>query len=344
MVNFNSSFHIEAMAKLSAALAARPTSLTVIEATVVVLMNIVSVTGNTLVCIAVYRNHRLRNVTTMFVVALAVSDLAMGCFAMPVTAGILIQGRFPYDHPVCTFHGFCIFTFAIVSLETLCVIAINRFFCIVKPQQYPSFFTAKKTFCYIVVVVFIALICSVPPLFPSDIHYAFQPGKAMCLYPFESSLSFTFFLEIVSINTPLVIIAICYYKVYKVVRNANRTFAQNNPGPNSQGTTQLSANVEEAKVTKTLVAVLIGFVSCWLPISVVDIVDVVTGAPILPRQLYLTYALLIYTSSTINPFIYGVFNRTFRKEFKKTLFCTKTCIQCSTQSQVVPKLQSSREK
>ena len=340
MRNSTNSFHVESLLKLSTDLATRPLGLRVLEATIVILMSTVSAIGNVLVCIAVYRSPRLRNVTNMFVVALAISDLAMGCFAMPITSGILIQGGLPYSFSVCTLHGFCILTFAIFSLETLWAIAINRYCCIVKPQRYSSFFTVKKTFCYIMFVVFFALTCSIPPLLSLDIHYAFQPGKAMCLYPFESSLSFTLFLEIVCINIPLAIIAMCYFKVYKVVRDANRTFAQNNRGQTGHSTKHLSANVEEAKVTKTLVAVLIGFVSCWLPISVVDIIDVVMGAPTLPRQLYLTYALLAYTSSTINPFIYGVFNRTFRKEFKKILSCKATVVSPSFQSQVMSQTQS----
>ena len=321
MENLSDSFRVESLVKLSTDLATRSAALKLVEIAIIVLLNTISVFGNILVCIAVYRNLRLRNVTSIFVITLALSDLAMGCFAMPITSGILIYGKFPYARSVCYLHGFCIFTFAIFSLETLCAIAINRYFCVVKPQHYSSFFTLKRAFCYIMFAFSISLTCSIPPLLTLDIHYAFQPGKAMCLYPFESSLSFTLFLEIVCINIPLAIIAMCYFKVYKVVRDANRTFAQNNRGQTGHSTKQLSANVEEAKVTKTLVAVLIGFVSCWLPISVVDIIDVVMGAPTLPRQLYLTYALLAYTSSTINPFIYGVFNRTFRKEFKKILVC-----------------------
>ena len=40
---------------------------------------------------------------------------------------------------------------------------------------------------------------------------------------------------------------------------------------------QLRANVEEAKVTKTLAAVMVGFTCCWLPICIVDNIDAARG-------------------------------------------------------------------
>ena len=78
-------------------------------------------------------------------------------------------------------------------------------------------------------------------------------------------------------------------------------------------------NVEEAKVTKRLVAVVVGFACCWLPVFVVANFDMTRGEPTLPRQVYLTYSLLIYLSSTINSFIYSAADNRFRREYKVVL-------------------------
>ena len=78
-------------------------------------------------------------------------------------------------------------------------------------------------------------------------------------------------------------------------------------------------NMEEAKVTKRLVAVVVGFACCWLPVFVVDNIDMARGEPTLPRQVYLTNSLLIYLSSTINPFIYCATDKRFRREYKGVL-------------------------
>ncbi|CAH3143276.1 unnamed protein product [Porites lobata] len=193
------------------------------------------------------------------------------------------------------------------------VIAVSRYFCVVKPEKYITLFTRKRIFLYVSFVWFLALFATVPPLFFKEGGYQFQPGKAMCLYSFEVSIGYTVFLGCVYLGTPLTLITICYAKVFYTVSRSNRVFSRVN---DSQ---QLRANVEEAKVTKTLAAVMAGFLFCWLPISVIDYIDLARGKPSFPRRLYLVYGFLIYLSSTINPFIYGATNRLFRREYKAIL-------------------------
>lgn len=47
----------------------------IIEASVCLLLNIISFLGNALVCLAVYKNPKLRSTINMYIIALAVSDL-----------------------------------------------------------------------------------------------------------------------------------------------------------------------------------------------------------------------------------------------------------------------------
>ena len=121
--------------------------------------------------------------------------------------------------------------------------------------------------------------------------------------------------------TPLLLLVVCYGKVFREVSRTNKVFSQ---GHNIQN---LRANVEEAKVTKTLVAVMVGFSLCWLPVSIIDFIDTARGKPTLPRQLYLLYGSSLYLSSGINPFIYGALNSTFKREYYRyvnRIFCFKT--------------------
>ena len=117
------------------------------------------------------------------------------------------------------------------------------------------------------------------------------------------------------------IIAYSYYKVYRTVGASNKNFKVPRQA-NNQENHRLASNVEEAKVTRTLTAVVAAFAFCWLPIGVIDSIDVIQGETTLPRQVYLMYGFLVYLSSTVNPFIYGVFSRTFRREYRK-LVCGK---------------------
>ena len=305
---------------LSVQLASRSEALVWTETVFLAVINVVALFGNLLTCYAVYRNQSLRTLSNMFVVALGVSDILMSTCCMPFSVATLFHGKWLFGESFCRFHGFGALTFGLVSLQTMGIIAVSRYFCVVKPAKYTVLFNKQNNLMFITLVWCVALVGSVPPFFMNNARFEFQPGKAMCLYTFESNTAYTVFIECVFIAGPLIIIAICYSRVFYTVSKSNQVFSH---GANHQ---QLRANVEEAKVTKTLALVFFGFTCCWLPIFIMDNIDAARGKQTLPRQAYLTYGFLAYLSSSINPFIYGVMNMQFRREYKiilRNIICLK---------------------
>jgi melatonin receptor type 1B len=154
-----------------------------------------------------------------------------------------------------------------------------------------------------------------------DGGYSFHPGKAMCLYTFESNVVYTVFIEAGYIGCPLLLISYCYSSVFKEVYRTNKVFA-----PNQMALDQLRVNVQETKITKTLAIVFLGFSICWLPASIIDILGAAHGQPRFQREVYLTYTYMAYISSLINPIIYGITSRGFRREYKtmiNTIMCNR---------------------
>lgn len=285
-----------------------------LESTFFSIINSVTLVGNIFVCCAIWRNNRLRqNVSNMFIFALALSDIFMA-LCMPSSVVTLVTGRWSLGAAFCQIQGFLILTLAMVSLQTMALISINRYYCIVKRAKYLLLFKKRRTRSYIMSLWLNALIASIPPFLLNVGGYAFQPGKSICLYTFEANIPYTIFLEAVYIALPLTIITRCYSAVFKEVYRTNKVFIQTPENAN-----RVRANVQEAKITKTLAAVILAFGMCWVPISIVDIIDAAKGQPYLQREIYLTYTALIFTSSLVNPFIYGIFNRTFLYEYKKML-------------------------
>lgn len=291
--------------------AQRNNVLIAIEATALILVDITALIGNALVFAVAYRNRRRHTITDLLIVALSLTDLLVALTVIPLSAGSLISGVWLYNRSVCLFQGFCVITFATASLNTLSVIAVNRYFCVVRPNDYRTVFSMKKTLGYIALVWLLACSFSTSPLVFGREDYSFQPGKVLCVYPFEINIAYTVCLDIFFIGIPTTAICFCYWRVFRTVRGRNRVMTGNDDDSTS--------TVREANITKTLVFVLVGFAFCWLPILVMDTIDVVTGALILPRQLYLFYTFMVFLSSTINPFIYALVNKRFRREYWKIL-------------------------
>ncbi|KAJ2943949.1 hypothetical protein O0L34_g8272 [Tuta absoluta] len=85
----------------------------------------------------------------------------------------------------------------------------------------------------------------------------------------------------------------------------------------------LSANAvaNEQKATKVLGLVFFTFVLCWAPFFLLNILFAACPSCIVPEHVVDICLWLGYVSSTINPIIYTVFNRTFRAAFLRLLRC-----------------------
>ena len=150
------------------------------------------------------------------------------------------------------------------------------------------------------------------PLIYAQQGYQFHPGKAYCAFAMEQNPIFAMCMGLAFIVSPFIIMSCLYRRIYCSVRNA--VFPQANES-------QRTVHVQEVKVTKTLAAVLVGFACCWFPIMIIDQLDMNNSVRMLPRRVYYMYGLLIYTSSAINPVLYGLMNRSFRTEYKKIATC-----------------------
>lgn len=303
--------------RLSRELASRTTLVVVAESTLTAFVALCAFLGNMLVCVAIARNSRLHTPTNILIFALAMTDITMSVATMPLTVGVLISGRWIYSTQVCQFQGSFPLTLAVISLQLMVVISVNRYLCVVKPSLYRQVFTTKKSIAFAIGVVCLACLPTLSPMFYQREGYTFHPGKGYCAFAMEQNFIFALCMGLAFITSPFIIMSCLYCRIYFSVRRA--VFPQEN---NDNAESQRTAHVQEVKVTKTLAAVLVGFSVCWFPILIIDQIDMNNGAPMLPRQVYYFYGLSIYMSSAINPVLYGLMNRSFRAEYKRTITCT----------------------
>ena len=129
----------------------------------------------------------------------------------------------------------------------------------------------------------------------------------------EAKFSYFVIPFYVFIAISMSIVIVCYLSVFKALKVHERTVANNLRTGNIR---QSTLSVEDIKVTKILFATVVGFVICWTPVLVIDIVDLFLGAGwALSRQTYYMYTIFGITSSAINPIIYGVMNPSYRKAY-----------------------------
>ena len=107
------------------------------------------------------------------------------------------------------------------------------------------------------------------------------------------------------------------------VRKHNLSFRYRNQIRAIGSTSESCLSVEEVNVTYVLLVVVLGFLTCWTPVLVIDLIDFINADWKLKREVYVTYICFAFASSSLNPIIYGIMNRSFRAEYFKILALIK---------------------
>ena len=302
---------------LSQELQQRSLGLVVFESALMMFINILAFIGNMLVCWAVYRNQRLRTIPNIYVVTLAISDALMAVLCMPMSVVLLMTGEWPFSSAVCHFQGFFCFFCALYSLLLMTATAVNRYFRVVKPNLYRQRFKVKSTCISVVAMTLFAAfgagLSSMAQWATFIVHY----GKVICFMDFDTpylDMAYMAYLDVIYISVPIGIITFAYYKIFTTIKQHNQEMNNTRKGAT------LRLNVEEVKITKALFAAVLGFILCWGPIAIIDMVDSFSAHKLaIPRQVFMLYIYLGFGSCFINPVIYGVMNRAFRAEFLRVL-------------------------
>ena len=303
-------------------LRSRSLLLTFVEAGLMLLLNILSLLGNLLTCIAVYRNTRLRTTTNIYITTLAAVDLLSASLALPMLTGVLISGRWPFGKALCKIDAFIVTYVTYISPVIMGLTALNRYVKICKTnQQYKRFFSEKKSPVLVVTVcLFICVYLVISRLIgPQEVQ--FTPGYAVCLNSHLSRLGRVVRFAIMVaffFTVPLVITLFSYRKVMKKIAEHKRGVTHVNQ-TRDPSTTRISSR--EIRISKSLFIVIFAFVLCFTPLWTISILTRLRIVERVPRNLELLCSFCLALSNTVNPFIYAGVNPLFKKEFQRILRC-----------------------
>ena len=230
------------------------------------------------------------------------------------------------------------------------MVAINRYQLIAYAQKYKQIFTVKNCVLMSAGVWLTGGIFMLPTLTGWS-HIDYNYGSNGCSYARDASSSYHYFILNCGFLLPLIVISICYLKLYLVVRasrkrvNAGPEIIDNfnqNLAASSTAQQHITKKRQELKLSKTLFVIFISFVSCWTPYFLVNILD--PDRSRFPVLVHRIVSWITFMNSTMNPILYAFMNRQFREGYITILAgkcaCTKKYLTENLQETLVVQVTS----
>lgn len=286
---------------------------------ILALTTFLSLVGNALVCLALHRNRRLRTTTNFYVLSLAVADIILAVLFPFHLAASWLRG-WPFGYFFCQFLGFLVQFWAQVSLSILTLASINRYVCVLKPHKYPVFFDKKKTVLSIISVWLFTLLQTLCLTISTPITFRWSPKSLYCqgTSPDELTERAMYIFFGCFFTVPMLLVIFCYGSIYRVVKKHNTAIV-----PALQTTNRLrTISTQEINTSRVIFAAVLGYCVCWTPLIFLLFLVFGFQVTISPVAQWVFVEITTF-SSWINPIIYGVMNRSMRREFRNIVFCGK---------------------
>lgn len=268
---------------------------------------LIGTVGNTVVVYVVARHRKMHNVTNILIANLALSDVGLCVFSLPIQLHYQLTDHWIFGEVLCRliFSAFAVPVY--VSTLTILLIAYDRYWLIVYPLKERM--SIKMAMMLLVLTSVTSVLLSTPVMCFTTLHKVHQPDlrihRSYCVEQWPNHIA----RKVYSLLTfafqfcfPLLVTALLYWKIYLRLRQ--------------RPTNRFNAERKQ-RTNNILIAIVILFIICWLPWNVFSLVTELDSSFVQgPHFKFVDLILKMFamSSACVNPYLYCWLNENFRKE------------------------------
>uniref|UniRef100_A0A061QLJ4 Putative muscarinic ACh receptor n=1 Tax=Cupiennius salei TaxID=6928 RepID=A0A061QLJ4_CUPSA len=204
--------------------------------TVLAAISVVTVIGNGLVLLSFTLDKKLRTHSNYFLLSLAVSDLLIGAFSMPLFIQYLLIGEWTLGQALCDMWLAQDYMCSVASCLNLLLIGFDRYFSVTSPLRYRARRTGKRVL-FMISCVWVISFLMWPPWI-----YAWQyiegrrtvPDDDCYVQFLETNFYVTIITSVLDYYMPLSIMLILYYKIWRETKKREKYLAHMEAGSYSE--------------------------------------------------------------------------------------------------------------
>ena len=292
-----------------------PLAMKAVLAPLMVLMIFVSIVGNSIVCLIVYRKPAMRSAINLLLANMAFSNIMLGLLCMPFALVTLLMDDWIFGVVLCRSLAFL---HTLLVCEAVCIllsISVDRYLIIVLRKDK---LTQQRARLLLYISWCVSACLSFPPTLGWGL-YTHYNGWVQCIleeYRNPADMIYILFVTCAIFFLPMFIMTYVYLCICKTVRR-NSLRIHNHPESvdvSQMNKLGLATMGRQPKVTidmsfktrafKTILILYVLFVCCWMPYAVLRIVWNLTGQT---GANYIGGTVILwlgYMNSAMNPIIY----------------------------------------
>lgn len=107
-------------------------------------LSLLTFLGNAMVVHAIRTERKLRTVSNMFILSLAIADLTVGLIVMPISSAYVLTGDWMFGVVICQFWLVADYSASTASIFNLLILSVDRYWSIRSPLKYLCKRTKKR--------------------------------------------------------------------------------------------------------------------------------------------------------------------------------------------------------
>uniref|UniRef100_A0A803K6Z1 Histamine receptor H4 gene d1 n=1 Tax=Xenopus tropicalis TaxID=8364 RepID=A0A803K6Z1_XENTR len=294
----------------------------------IALLIILIVLGNSIVILAFIVDKRLRSQSNFFLLNLAICDFLVGAFSIPLYIPFLFSGKWMLGRFLCKLWLILDFTTSAASAFGVVLISYDRFLSVTKAvlyrtQQRRHSQTALKM---VVAWIFSFLIYGPAIIFWEILTGTYETNEYSCRAGFFDAWYFLLCASSLDFAFPMISISFFNMRIYWNIKKRSRK-KRNSCQMSEEQKTEASPYIiathivlscpkgKEKKVARSLTILVSVFALCWAPYSFLVSIRAACQGYCIDFFWYKVTAWLLWTNSAINPVLYPMCHKSFRKAF-----------------------------
>lgn len=299
-------------------------------------MILLTVVGNLLVVIIFYRDKNVRTFSNYFLFNLAITDLLVGLVSIAPYSPYVLTGKWEMGTVFCYFWLIVDFWATAASSVNIAVISFDRYLHVAYPLYYRSRQSLRLTIGMMVFPWCMGFAAFVPAILLWDVgRNESSIEHEDCYVPFINNLPYLLYGSCMEFIFPFFCVVVINILIFVNIRKRYKLFetqptqivARSSKTPSIMTLASLSSStsanytitrkvrgniLRDRKAAKALFILVFVFGVCWMPYEISTLIEPI--APGIVNEHVLEVAnWMLWLNSTINPFLYPLLHRRFRR-------------------------------